>query len=135
MTRTSHEHFWRCWPHDLRDIRADRTRKFKCQWVGCNYESTGSGHMKRHMRTHTGERPYVCTWPGCAYSASQSGHLVQHMRSHTGERPFKCPVAGCDYAASRSGHLKRHMKVHERGDKTGRTNGAGAAGAAQPKPQ
>ena len=123
------------WPDDLRSIRADRTRKFKCQWVGCNYESTGSGHMKRHMRTHTGERPYVCTWPGCAYSASQSGHLVQHMRSHTGERPFKCPVAGCDYAASRSGHLKRHMKVHERGDKTGRTNGAGAAGAAQPKPQ
>ena len=61
-------------------------RRLRCDWAGCNYESSGSGHMKRHVRTHTGERPYVCAWEGCAYSASQSGHLVQHMRSHTGER-------------------------------------------------
>lgn len=61
-------------------------RRFTCTWDGCTYQSSGSGHMKRHMRTHTGERPYACSWPGCWYSASQSGHLVQHVRSHTGER-------------------------------------------------
>jgi uncharacterized Zn-finger protein len=68
------------------DDDAGGPRRFKCDWQGCNYASSGSGHMKRHVRTHTGERPYVCAWEGCTYSASQSGHLVQHMRSHTGER-------------------------------------------------
>ena len=73
----------------LAKFRVDETggeRRFTCTWDGCTYRSSGSGHMKRHMRTHTGERPYVCSWPGCWYSASQSGHLVQHVRSHTGER-------------------------------------------------
>lgn len=74
-------------------------RRFRCDWEGCSYESTGSGHMKRHVRTHTGERPYVCSWEGCTYSAAQSVHLVQHMRSHTGEREFEPPFGGTAPAA------------------------------------
>lgn len=68
------------------DTESGSPRRIRCDWDGCAYVSTGSGHMKRHMRTHTGERPYVCSWQGCTYSAAQSVHLVQHMRSHTGER-------------------------------------------------
>jgi hypothetical protein len=74
---------------ELAELPADGNggqSRFICMWEGCAYQTSGSGHMKRHMRTHTGERPYTCSWPGCQYSASQSGHLVQHVRSHTGER-------------------------------------------------
>ena len=88
----------------------DGDKPHRCTVAGCGYAAKGSGHLKRHMRTHTGEKPFKCTWEGCTYASSQSTHLTAHMRKHTGERPFGCPVAGCDYSAARSWHVTRHMQ-------------------------
>lgn len=70
-------------------------RPHKCPVHGCNYSAKGTGHLKRHIRTHTGEKPFKCPWDHCSYASNQSTHLTAHMRKHTGERPFNCPVAGC----------------------------------------
>ena len=88
--------------------RSDRPHK--CPVAGCNYSAKGTGHLKRHIRTHTGEKPFKCPWDGCSYASSQSTHLTAHIRKHTGERPFTCPVVGCTYSAARSWHVTRHMK-------------------------
>ena len=70
-------------------------RPHKCPVSGCGYAAKGTGHLKRHIRTHTGEKPFKCPWDNCSYASAQSTHLTAHMRKHTGERPFSCPVVGC----------------------------------------
>uniref|UniRef100_A0A8D8YP02 Zinc finger protein 64 homolog, isoforms 1 and 2 n=1 Tax=Cacopsylla melanoneura TaxID=428564 RepID=A0A8D8YP02_9HEMI len=49
--------------------------KFVC--FNCSYHCHVSQDMKRHIRTHTGEKPYKCEY--CSYRSARSSNLKQHV--------------------------------------------------------
>ncbi|XP_049923433.1 early growth response protein 4-like [Epinephelus moara] len=85
-----------------------KVKPFPCSVQGCERRFSRSDELNRHVRIHTGQKPFQCTI--CARSFSRSDHLTTHTRTHTGEKPFSCDVCGKRFA--RSDERKRHGRVH-----------------------
>uniref|UniRef100_A0A3B3URC8 Zinc finger and BTB domain containing 7C n=1 Tax=Poecilia latipinna TaxID=48699 RepID=A0A3B3URC8_9TELE len=74
----------------------------------CNKVIQGAGKLPRHMRTHTGEKPYMCTI--CEVRFTRQDKLKIHMRKHTGERPYIC--LHCNSKFVHNYDLKNHLRIH-----------------------
>ncbi|ORX62810.1 STE-domain-containing protein [Hesseltinella vesiculosa] len=61
------------------------SRYYTCPMYSCRKIFKRLEHMKRHLRTHTMERPYLC--PTCGKRFSRSDNLAQHKKTHRRHLP------------------------------------------------
>lgn len=82
-----------------------------CNVPGCGKQFKTSYNLKRHIKRHSGHKPYICPWFLCNKRFVESDDLKRHSKIHMEERMFPCQQ--CEKRFRRSDHLNSHMKkVH-----------------------
>ncbi|GAB1604932.1 transcription factor E4F1-like [Argonauta hians] len=92
------------------------TRPYTCQVCKRSFKKIIV--LKTHMLTHSDKREHHCLFEGCTYAFKTKGSLIRHMRRHTGERPYTCDMCKRTFTESGalSRHLKSRTPCTAKSD-------------------
>jgi uncharacterized Zn-finger protein len=81
-----------------------------CTYPGCGKILNSKWSLTRHLRSHTGEKPFKCTYPGCGKDFIERCALKRHEQTHTKTKVWSCDHPGC----GKKFKLKEYLDVHKR---------------------
>ena len=76
---------------------------FSCEQ--CKFSTKRKSNLRRHLRTHSGEKSNKCDQ--CDFASSEASDLRRHLKTHSGKKSNKCNQ--CMFASSYASVLRTHL--------------------------
>ena len=113
MTRLSEDNYFEMRKKRSREtenIKRHKTENGLYQCRICEYSTKHWWSLEKHIRIHTGEKPFKCD--ECPKRFADQSTFIKHKRIHKNDRPFGCTICGKRFTQSTA--LKTHCKsVHD----------------------